>query len=194
MPMHNFVHASRWIILMLLCSFFTLHLHPGGLVNKMTKKIFFMFRRKKSIFTALAENTFLWVWRKIRFCGFCGKYVLQFGKKCVFDEKVSFAGLTKKVFFLRFWREMCIFAFLPEMCIFCLFDGIFSAVLAENVCLLVMAGNVFSDFGGKMCFLVLAGKCGFPVLAEKCIFLVLVGNAFFRFHLHWFMCDFFKWI
>ena len=99
---------------MLLCSFFTLHLHPGGLVNKMTKKIFFMFRRKKSIFTALAENTFLWVWRKIRFCGFCGKYVLQFGKKCVFDEKVSFAGLTKKVFF---------FAILAGNVHFCVFTG-----------------------------------------------------------------------
>ena len=48
--------------------FFNLYLHLGGLVNKMTKIYFFMFRRKNiifmfrqknSIFTVLAENVFL---------------------------------------------------------------------------------------------------------------------------------------
>ena len=74
--------------------FFNLHL--GGLVNKITKiyflrfggkitflrfwrKIFLrflrkiVFLRKKCIFVILAENTFLWVWQKICFCGFGGK-------------------------------------------------------------------------------------------------------------------------
>ena len=50
---------------------FYLHLHPGGLVNKMTKIYFFMFRRKNNIFTVLAENIFA-----------------VFEEICVFGEKV----------------------------------------------------------------------------------------------------------
>ena len=64
------------------------------------KNVFLM---KKCIFVILAENTFLWIWRKISSCGFGGKSTFcGLGRKCVFDEKVRFEGLTGKVFFRDF--------------------------------------------------------------------------------------------
>ena len=124
----NHLNAAMFVCF----SFFNLHLHPGGLVNTMTKISLFMFRRKNSIFTILAENVFavfeekcvltkkcsaflwfwrkihfLWVWRKIRFCGFGGKNTFcGFGGKSVFDEKVRFAGLTENFFFAILAEKM----------------------------------------------------------------------------------------
>ena len=68
---------------MQLCSFFNLHLHPGGFVNKMIKIFFLCFDGKIA---------FLRFWRKIRFYRFGGKYFFA-----VFAEKIHFAVLAENV-------------------------------------------------------------------------------------------------
>ena len=83
--------------------FFNLHLHPGGLINEMTKIYFLNFWRESSIFTVSAKNNFY---------GFCEKCVLT--KKCVFvvlAAKYVFYGFGGKLVFLLFWRELPIGGF-----------------------------------------------------------------------------------
>ena len=119
----HFVHTSMFICF----SFFNLHLHPGGFVNKMTKIYIFYVSAENSIFTVLAKIFLQFLKKnvcfdeKIHFCGFGGKYVFMglaekyvfygfgekstfcgFGRKCVFDEKVCVCGFDGKLFSL-FW-------------------------------------------------------------------------------------------
>ena len=100
----------------------------------------------------LAKNTFLRFWRENTFCGFGGKYV--------FDEKVCFAGLMEKVFFLRFLAGNAFLRFWREMCIFFVFVG-------KVHFFAVLAGKQDFRFGGKARFSVLAGELNFLVLAGK---------------------------
>ena len=107
----------------------------------------------------LAENTFLQFGGKSTFCGF--------GGKCVFDEKVRFAGLTGIFFFFAILAEKCILRFWRKMCIFGVFDGksAFFAFLAENIFFAVLAENAFFRVWRKMCFPGFGGKIRFSVLA-----------------------------
>ena len=141
----HFVHASRWIIWMQLCSF-AFHfltsiciqvdllikwlkynfLRFGGKITFLPfwRKIFLrflkknMFLAKKCIFVVSAENMFLWVWRKIRFCGLDGKSVfLRFRREKCFRRENFFSQFWREIFFSWFWRKSFFAILVEKLCL-----------------------------------------------------------------------------
>ena len=77
----NHLNATMFVCF----SFVNLHMHPGGLVNKMTKIYFFYVSAENIIFTVLA------------------KIFLQFLRKNVFLTKNAFLWFWRENTFLRVW-------------------------------------------------------------------------------------------
>ena len=134
--------------------FFNLHLHPGGLINEMTKIYFLNFWRESSIFTVLAKNNFY---------GFCEKCV--FGEKmrfCVFGSKIRFYGFGGNYLWVVLMKK-CIFAGLTGKC--CFGEKMYFAVFVRKTHFYVFSGKYFLQ---KNVFWHLSFWTELNVYASKC--------------------------
>ena len=114
-------------ISMFICfSSFNLHLHLGGLINKMTKIYFLMFRLKIA---------FLLFWRKLFFA--------VFEEKCVFDEKMHFCGVDGKIRFYGFGGKYVFAVLAGKICFAGLAENVF---LTKSAFLRISREKFFSRF------------------------------------------------